>query len=130
MPGKQTKVYIHQLVAGAFLGKRPKGCDTHHIDETRTNNVLTNLEYMEISRHRSHPGLVVGEKHGHAKLTSADVREIRGLRASGIRGTAVAKQFGVNKSLVSKIVHRKLWAQEPYQSCLESLSRVNQIATK
>lgn len=44
--GKSHFVYI--LVAEAFIGKR-KGMTVNHIDECKTNNYLSNLEYMSLS---------------------------------------------------------------------------------
>lgn len=36
---------IHRLVANSFLGPRPAGLDTLHIDGDKTNNAVTNLRY-------------------------------------------------------------------------------------
>lgn len=37
---------IHRLVASAFLGPCPDGYEVDHIDDTKTNNVPTNLQYL------------------------------------------------------------------------------------
>ncbi len=42
---KQQKILIHRLVAMVFL-KKPKNCDEiNHIDEDKTNNCVSNLEW-------------------------------------------------------------------------------------
>jgi hypothetical protein len=52
-----------------------------------------------------------GERHGHARLTEDDVREIRRLYAAGsARQVDIAAQFGVPQTNVSSIVRRKAWA--------------------
>lgn len=54
-----------------------------------------------------------GERHGMAKLTEADVREIR---ATYVRGSsdlgqyALARRFGVAQTLIGNIVRREGWA--------------------
>ena len=36
---------VHQLVAGAFIGPRPEGQDTRHLDGNKLNNRAGNLAY-------------------------------------------------------------------------------------
>lgn len=48
-----------------------------------------------------------GELSGAAKLTAADVLTIR---ASSETGGALASRFGVAKSLIRQIRHRRVWA--------------------
>ena len=44
--GARRDVEVHTLVAGAFLGPRPKGQEVNHKDGNKQNNVATNLEYL------------------------------------------------------------------------------------
>jgi hypothetical protein len=50
-----------------------------------------------------------GMKHGCAKLTDDQVREMRRLYAAGVRQTQLCKQFGMSHPVVSTIVRRKVW---------------------
>lgn len=50
-----------------------------------------------------------GERHGNAKLTSADVAEIRRLRAAGLLLKTIAAQFQVTQTTVSGIALRRSW---------------------
>jgi hypothetical protein len=50
-----------------------------------------------------------GAAHGEAKLTDAQVIEIRRRRAAGERGTDLAAEFGVSPSLIHLIHARKAW---------------------
>lgn len=45
-----------------------------------------------------------GERHHQAKLSDAEVAEIRGRHSSGEQQVSLAREFGVSKSLVSQIV--------------------------
>lgn len=52
---------------------------------------------------------VRGARHKLSKLTDEDVIAIRDARGRGEKLTALAKQYGVSQSLVSKIYKRKTW---------------------
>lgn len=43
--GRRTNRYVHRLVLLAFVGKRPVGKESRHIDGDPRNNALTNLVY-------------------------------------------------------------------------------------
>src|SRR5690348_4369480 len=43
--GSRTTFGVHVLVLLAFVGPRPEGMLTRHLDGDNTNNVLTNLAY-------------------------------------------------------------------------------------
>jgi DNA-binding MarR family transcriptional regulator len=51
-----------------------------------------------------------GEKHGMAKLTEYDVKEIRSLNNSQSQRD-VADKFGISQSSVWAIIHRKTWTE-------------------
>lgn len=50
-----------------------------------------------------------GERNAAAKLTEAQVIEIRRRKAAGESGYSLAKEFGVIQATISKIVLRKTW---------------------
>lgn len=43
--GKSTKRSVHQLVLEAFVGERPPGCETRHLNSIRHDNRLENLTW-------------------------------------------------------------------------------------
>ncbi|CAL6053965.1 Conserved_hypothetical protein [Hexamita inflata] len=45
-------IYIHRLVAQAFLGECPEDCEVDHIDRCRYNNQLSNLRYFTRSQNQ------------------------------------------------------------------------------
>lgn len=50
-----------------------------------------------------------GERSGRAKLTTAQVQEIRALREEGVKLQEIADRFGISDSAVQFIVARKNW---------------------
>lgn len=44
--GRRCQVYVHQLVAEAFIGPRPPGHDVDHISHDRLDNSAANLRYL------------------------------------------------------------------------------------
>ena len=64
---------------------------------------------MWFRRGRTH-ATVRGEQHGSAKVTEAQVREIRRRYAQGgISYRRLGAEYGVNDATTYRIVTRKLW---------------------
>lgn len=114
--GKPKKALLHVLVAEAFVGPRPVGKVCNHKDTDRNNNCSANLEWITQQKNVEHArahGLkggcsMKGEKHPHAKLTEADVREIR--RLKGIETpTELAKRFRVTRGAIGFVLSGKHW---------------------
>jgi hypothetical protein len=61
---------------------------------------------------------VVGEAHGHAKLTSEDVLRIREIVKFKTQ-REVGKLFGISQQHVSDILRRKYWEHIPEQSSID-----------
>ena len=105
-------VYVHKLVAETFICPRPQGLEINHKDGNKTNNHVSNLEWVTRSeniRHSIDTGLKImkrGEAHGRAKLTNGAVREIR----STVKQTRkLADKFGVSTDLISLVRRRRIW---------------------
>lgn len=110
-------VAVHRLVATAFIGPPPT--DKHvvnHKDGNRLNNFVGNLEWVTPSENQQHafriglnkPRDLRGERHYNAKLTFAQVCEIR--RMAGLETTKrLASRFGVSRSAIELVLSRKRW---------------------
>lgn len=112
-PDRRT-VAIHRLVALTFLGPCPEGLEVNHIDGNRTNNAVSNLEYVthhENVLHAWEHGDICrkGENNNRAKLTEDDVRAIRAAYEAGASTRVLAKQYGLNQSAIWRAVSRKSW---------------------
>lgn len=111
--GQGTKFTVHSLVALAFIGPRPPRHDVNHKDGDKTNNRLSNLEYLsrgENHRHAYRLGLMDhwGDKNPRCKLTRAMVAQMKKLRADGWLQKDIADKFGVSAPHVSNILAGKV----------------------
>lgn len=106
----KVNLYIHRLVAGAFL---PASLEREvlHQDGDKMNNAATNLRWgsrAENVADRFRLGEVAqGERHGMAKLSEAQVRAVK---ADPREHAPIALEYGVSRSLVSMIKRGRIWA--------------------
>lgn len=112
--GKYKVYSVHRLVALAFLWEPPT--PKHfvlHLDDDRENPQLSNLRYglpADNSKDMTSKGRQAkGESIGGAKLTEADVNDIRIRLARGERGLDLAKRYGVVPTNISAIKNYKTW---------------------
>lgn len=63
-----------------------------------------NIRDMQRKRRHSH-----GESHGASKLTADNVQAIRARHSAGESMRSLGREFGVDTTWVSKIVHRRWW---------------------
>jgi hypothetical protein len=112
--GKRRPVYIHRLVAEAFLAAISGKTHVNHKDGNTTNNRATNLEWMtqqENNEHSRKTGLFpFGSRHGHAKLSESSIPTIRKRIKNGEPLLRIAKSLGVSRHAISAIRDRKTWS--------------------
>lgn len=87
----------------------------HFPDRSHLNNRLDNLSWGTKKQNAADKEVQGqsqrGERNRMAKLSAADVKNIRELCAKGaISQVAIGKLFGINQQTVSKIHRRKRWA--------------------
>lgn len=106
--GKKNIQKVHMVVAATFLGRRPPGKVTRHLDGNRQNNSITNLCYGTQSENQM-DRYSYGGRMG--KLSPLDVKEIRKILEEGIMGREdVADQFGVTRGAVDHICQGRTFA--------------------
>ena len=113
-------VYAHRLAYELATGKTlPNGLDARHKCDnprcinpahiepgTRSQNMK---ECHERGRSRIPAPRMKGESNGSAKLTSANITDIKNLINSGEVQRVIAERFGVSQSLISLIKRGILW---------------------
>lgn len=111
--GIGTNYFVHRLIALAFLGEPDDKFDVNHIDGDKTNNRLSNLEYLSRAdnmRHAHRNGLCVrGSRAWNAKLNEDLVRSIRARVEAGESQSAIAREVGINSATMHAMIKRKKW---------------------
>jgi hypothetical protein len=111
---KSHPYQIHRLIMLTFVGPCPDGLIVCHGNGDHTDNRLSNLRYDTYAGNEAdkiaHGRHVRGERHRNAKLTAIEVLRIREmLRSSKPSPKAIARQFGVDSSLIHRIRNGKAW---------------------
>lgn len=105
---KTVKRAIHRLVLEAFVGLRPEGMETRHLNGIPTDNRLENLSYGTPAENAAdrikHGKLRHGTRNPSSKLSDEEVEEIRRLSALGARRKDVAAEFGISPGYVRRLV--------------------------
>lgn len=109
--GFKRKFFVHSIVIVSFVGPRPEGRQhCAHKDCNKLNNRATNLAWKTPQANMfdslDFNMQAVGERVATAKLTAADVMEIRAA-SSSLR--AQARRFGVSLQTIKLIRNRRTW---------------------
>ncbi len=116
--GKMRHRLVHRLVMLAFVGPPPEGCETSHEDNDRSNNRLTNLRWatrqenqLHRRRYKTDPN---GERQGIASITNSLATKIRE-RFKKLRNiVATAKEFGLSRYTVGRLVRGQTYKPERF----------------
>jgi|SRR5689334_4212771 len=110
---KQVSIFtktrlVHHLVLEAFVGPRPSGMETRHLDGNPANNTLQNLCYgVPKENHVDRIKHGVSNRGKGGKLRVQDVLEIR---ASNAQQKVLAREFGVSQTTISEIKRHRKWS--------------------
>jgi hypothetical protein len=128
--GVKKRRYLHNLVLEAFVGPRPKGQVTRHLDGDKTNNTLSNLQYGTVSENMAdrvmHGGGNQGSRHPLSKLTEAQIRSIRArYKPWKVTLKMLGEEYGVSSTNIKQIVTGMAWKHVP---CYFESSRVSRLS--
>ena len=108
--GKGNSRNVARLVLETFYRKPHPGEECRHLDGNRANSDLLNLDWGSSRENtedqRLHQTLIGGERHGMAKITNAQVDEIRALQGK-LSQAKIGKLFGISQCHVSDILAGK-----------------------
>lgn len=91
----------HRALYEHLVGPVPDGYDLDHLCR---NPACVNPDHLEPVTHRENM-----RRGSNARLTAAQVGEIRRLSDSGVRNRDICKQYGLSSGHVSNIVKGRAW---------------------
>ena len=108
-------INVHRLVAKAFIDNPNGYVEINHIDEDKTNNCVSNLEWCTRKYNNNYGSKLSSTKgvnNPQSKLNESDILEIRKIykphsKSNGAK--ALAKRFGVSHHYIYHIVRNDRW---------------------
>lgn len=117
--GKTKTQLIHRLIAEHFIDNSLNKKCVNHIDGNKTNNKLSNLEWVTYSENNKHAYSTklklpskqkLGSKHINSKIDEEDVLEIRRKHKYESLGyKKLSDEYGISISQIARIVKYKSW---------------------
>lgn len=86
-----------------------------HVCHFCNNKLCVRPEHLYLDTHPGNMNYKAVSGRASKRLTPEKVNKIRSLLKSGVRQTAVAKQFGVSCATVHMIAHNRNWSWLKYQ---------------
>lgn len=111
---KRPKMFVHRLIAMAFVNGYKKELTVNHINGNKLDNSISNLEWItleENTKHEWRTGLVNlrGENGLTNKLTQKQVIHIRKALRAGVSANCLSIIANVNPSTIYLIKENKRW---------------------
>lgn len=114
---KSRSARVHALMLEAFVGPRPDGCVSRHLNGVRTDNRVENLAWGTHRENaldrRIHGTQQVGSRSNFAKLTEEQVMEIR---RSPLSPSELAPIYGVHRETIRAARDGKKWKHLPSEA--------------
>ena len=117
--GSRKTVFIHRLVAEAFLVNEYSKYTVNHINGVKSDNRLRNLEWATVKENinhacskglRSGSGFKKGSENSNSKLTESEVKQIRSeYENNNTSYNKLSLKYNVSASTIELIIRRLRW---------------------
>lgn len=120
--GKIKTIKVHRIIASTFIDKLNEDLEVNHINCIKTDNRVTNLEWVSRSENIKHAFKnnrinTRGECNPAATLSDKQVKEIISIYPFGrktkkkgeITKKELAEKYGTSVSVIKRIAQKKTW---------------------
>ena len=110
--GVKFNTSVHRLISIAFIPNPLNKPQVNHKNGIKNDNKIENLEWCTNSENQIHAiknNLIkhnVGEKHHMAKLSNAEVYNVRQLHKTGWTNKELAEDFNISQTAMSNILRK------------------------
>ncbi len=115
---KSKCMHVHLAMMMAFVGPKPVGMQTRHLDGNPKNNVLSNLEYGTAKQNcydkNLHGTDLKGSKHPMAKINEKTAWLVKFMLQMGVCNKECVYLFDLGKERISSINKGRSWAHVPW----------------
>ena len=107
--GKLTTLKVHRIVAKTFIDNVDGKPQVNHIDCVKTNNEVSNLEWVNNSENIQHAfdnGLMKANRlheSPRCKQTKEGIEEIVRLKSEGVKNQIIAERFNCSISSIKRL---------------------------
>jgi hypothetical protein len=114
-PGEKPRhISLAAMILEAFVGPRPEGHISRHLDDAKRNNVLGNLSwgtYGQNEEDKARNGhALIGTRNHAAKLSDQKVRTMRLCSEIGTPVKTLMRLYGVSENTIRRVLKRESWA--------------------
>ena len=115
LESKKKTIFVHRLVAEAFIPNPQKLPYVNHKDGNKLNNNAVNLEWCTASQNTQHAydnGLMNtkrGEQNYRSVLKDVDIPIIRQLNTDGLSHQKIADLYKCSKSTIQNVIYKRAW---------------------
>jgi len=117
--GVRKRFLVHRIVLESFIGNAPEKFVVCHNDSNKTNNTLCNLRWDtqvgNMADTVANGTSNRGERNHFAKLTCAEVLQIKKLLSHGVDMHSIADRFRVSWAAISDINKGRRWSHVDVQ---------------
>lgn len=112
---KTKNVFVHRLIAEAFLPNPENKKQVNHKNGIKTDNRVDNLEWVNPSENQIHRIYVLkkgldGENNPRSKLKKNDVLDILEMNNKKIPRSDIAKQKNISQATICDILSGRSWS--------------------
>lgn len=98
---------VHRVVAIKYLENADNLPEINHIDGSRSNNHLSNIEWVTRKENVRHS--ISDEPHWSAKIDAKIAKKVKEMIADERGSTYIAKKLGITRSIVESIRRGVTW---------------------
>jgi hypothetical protein len=115
--GCNRTIAVHRIVVECFLGMS-LGKHINHINHTRGDNRIVNLEYCTPAENISHciragrANRPYGENHSSNKFSREQIFMAKDMLLKGIKTRHIVKETGVSRDIVYRLKIGKVWNKD------------------